>query len=132
MRIMHEPLPGKLGSPENFVGSVWTSDVATPDAPSRLKLAVVRFAPGSRTAWHAHPLGQVLLITDGSGLVQRRGGTIESVRTGDTVVFEPGEWHWHGASPATPMTHVAIQEADADGLTAERGPHVTDADYFKA
>ena len=132
MRIIHQPQPDTAGSPENFVGSVQTGETATPGAPSRLKLAVVHFAPGSRTAWHAHPLGQVLLITDGSGLVQRRGGTIESLRTGDTVVFEPGEWHWHGASPTTPMVHVAIQEADASGLTAERGPHVTDAEYSKA
>ena len=71
----------------------------------------------------------MLLITDGSGLVQRRGGEIEKVRAGDTIVFEPDEWHWHGASPTSFMAHIAIQEADDDGLTAERGPHVSDADY---
>ena len=130
MRVVRQPGASRAGASENFVGPVWTNEIAVPGEPSRLRVYVVRFAPGSRTAWHAHPLGQVLLITDGSGLVQRRGGPVERVRAGDSVVFEPGEWHWHGADPAVFMTHAAIQEAGADGLTADLGPHVTEAEYL--
>lgn len=119
----------QLGPAENFSGQVWIDEFASPGPPSRLRLQMVRFAPGSRTAWHTHPCGQTLLITDGSGLVQRRGGSIEPVHAGDVVVFQPGEWHWHGAGPKAFMAHLAVQEADENGLTAERGLHVAGPEY---
>ncbi len=114
MRIVREPSLTVPGPPENFTGPVWADTIATPGRASRLILQTVRFAPGSRTMWHAHPLGQVILITDGAGLVQRRDGPVEKVRDGDTVVFEPGEWHWHGADPESFMSHIAVQEVDAE------------------
>jgi quercetin dioxygenase-like cupin family protein len=88
----------------------------------------VTFEPGARTAWHTHPLGQVLIVTSGLGRVQREGEPIEEVRPGDVVWFEPGEKHWHGASLATAMTHVAIQEA-LDGKAVEWMEHVSDEQY---
>jgi len=90
--------------------------------------AHVTFEPGARTAWHTHPLGQTLLVTSGLGRVQRAGGPVEEVRPGDVVWFEPGEKHWHGASPDTAMTHIAVQEV-RDGRTVDWLEHVTDAQY---
>lgn len=110
-----------------FTGSVWMDTIAAPSAASPVAVASVHFAPGARTAWHAHPRGQVLHVTEGSGLVQRRGGDVERISAGDTVWTEPDEWHWHGAGPATFMTHLAVQQA-ADGVTAQWGEHVT-TDY---
>ncbi|MCP2258777.1 Cupin domain-containing protein [Streptoalloteichus tenebrarius] len=103
--------------------------MAVPGAPSRLRAHSVRFAAGARTCWHRHPHGQVLHVTDGVGLVQREGGPVEEIRVGDTVWIEPDEWHWHGASPHTAMTHLAVQEAGDDGVEAGRGPLVGDAEY---
>lgn len=90
--------------------------------------ASVTFEPAARTAWHAHPLGQTLIVTAGCGRVQRWGGSIEEIRPGDVIWFSPGEKHWHGASPATAMTHIAIQER-LDGTAAEWMELVTDAQY---
>jgi quercetin dioxygenase-like cupin family protein len=89
----------------------------------------VHFAPRARTAWHRHPFGQVLHVTEGAGLVQSRGGEPEAIRAGDTVQAGAGEWHWHGAGPGTFMTHLAVQEADENGQTSEWGEHVTDDEY---
>lgn len=89
-------------------------------------------ARGARTAWHTHPHGQTIWVTEGLGLCQRRGGTIEIVRPGDCVFFEPGEEHWHGAAPSRFMTHVAMLEADEHGNAATWGEHVTDAEYAAA
>jgi len=130
MRIVREPSLTVPGPPENFTGPVWADTIATPGRVSRLTLQVVRFAPGSRTVWQARPLGQVILITDGSGLVQHRDGAVEKVRAGDTVVFEPGEWRWHGVGPESFISHIAVQEADSGGNTAERGLSVTDIDFL--
>jgi quercetin dioxygenase-like cupin family protein len=88
----------------------------------------VTFEPGARTAWHTHPLGQVLIVTFGQGRVQREGGAIEEVRPGDVAWFEPGEKHWHGASPTSAMSHIAIQEA-LDGKPVEWLEHVTHDQY---
>ena len=85
------------------------------------------FEPGARTAWHSHPLGQTLILTSGAGRVQREGGAVQEIRAGDIVWFEPGEKHWHGASPAA-MTHIAIQE-QLDGKVVEWMEHVTDEQY---
>ncbi|GCD39229.1 cupin [Streptomyces chrestomyceticus JCM 4735] len=114
--------PGSQAGPaEHFTGTVWLDELAAPPAPSRLRLFSVHFAPGARTAWHRHPHGQVLHVTEGVGLVQRRGGPVEEIRAGDTVWTAPGEWHWHGATPGTFMTHLALVEAAEDGTTADWG-----------
>jgi quercetin dioxygenase-like cupin family protein len=98
------------------------------DDPARVTGASVTFEPGARTAWHTHPLGQTLIVTAGCGLVQRKGGPIEEIRPGDVVWFPPGEKHWHGASPTTAMTHIAIQET-LDGKNVDWLEHVSDAQY---
>ena len=94
--------------------------------------AAVHFTPGARTAWHTHPHGQTILVTEGVGLCQRRGGPTEVIRPGDRVFFEPGEEHWHGAAPNRFMTHIAIQEADDSGSPVTWGEHVTDEQYQAA
>ncbi|CAL9655585.1 (R)-mandelonitrile lyase [Streptomyces sp. enrichment culture] len=117
--------PGtQRGAAENFTGAVWLDEIAAPPAPSQLRMFDVHFAPGAHTAWHRHPHGQVLHILQGEGRVQRRGGSVETVRAGDTVLIEPGEWHWHGAGPHTFMSHLAVVEAAGDGTTTEWGAHV--------
>jgi quercetin dioxygenase-like cupin family protein len=100
----------------------------TPSRMAHMTGASVTFEPGARTAWHTHPLGQILIITAGCGLVQHDGGPVEGVRPGDVVRFAPGERHWHGAAPATSMTHIALQE-ELDGTAVEWLEHVTDAQY---
>ncbi len=96
--------------------------------PARVAGASVTFEPGARTAWHTHPLGQTLIVTAGSGLVQRWGELIREIRPGDVIWFPPGEKHWHGASPTTAMTHIAIQEK-LDGKVVDWMEHVTDEQY---
>lgn len=91
--------------------------------------AIVHFAPGARTAWHTHPLGQTIHVTEGIGRCQREGGAIEVIRPGDSVYFEPGESHWHGAAPDRYMVHIAIQEVDESGTAVTWGQHVTDEEY---
>ena len=100
------------------------------EEPARATGASVTFEPGGRTAWHTHPLGQTLIVTAGCGLVQREGGAIEEIRPGDVVWFPAGEKHWHGASPTTAMTHIAIQEK-LDGSSVEWLEHVSDEQYQK-
>lgn len=96
--------------------------------PSRVTGASVTFEPGARTAWHIHPLGQILIVIAGCGRVQREGGAIEEIHPGDVVWFPPGEKHWHGAAPSTSMTHIAIQE-QLDGKAVDWKEHVTDDQY---
>lgn len=98
------------------------------NAPSRVTGANVTFEPGARTAWHSHPLGQTLIVTAGCGRVRREGGPIEEIRPGDVVWFPPNEKHWHGASPTTAMTHIAIQE-ELDGSSANWMEKVSDEQY---
>ncbi|WP_328540123.1 (R)-mandelonitrile lyase [Streptomyces sp. NBC_00344] len=121
-----DSLPGPA---RNFTGTVWLDEIADPGAPSRLVVMNVHFAPGARTAWHRHPHGQVLHVTEGQGLVRRRGGPAETVRSGDTVWIEPGEWHWHGAAPRSFMTHLAVVEAADDGTTIDWAAPVGDDEY---
>ena len=102
--------PSGKGPEEYFTGTVRIDPLFSPPDPARVAGALVTFEPGARTAWHTHPLGQTLLVISGVGRAQREGGPIEEIRPGDVVWFEPGEKHWHGASPATAMSHIAIQE----------------------
>ena len=122
--------PSAKGPADWFTGAVRIDSRFQREAPARIGGATVTFEPGARTAWHTHPLGQTLLVTAGCGRVQRDGGLIEEIRAGDIVWFEPGERHWHGASPTTAMTHIAIAEV-LDGKAVEWMEHVTDEQYGK-
>ncbi|WP_414507194.1 cupin domain-containing protein [Streptomyces sp. NEAU-L66] len=129
MEITRQRPASRPGPAAHFTGSVWLDEIAAPPAPSRLRMFSVHFAPGAHTAWHTHPHGQVLHITEGSGLVQRAGGPVEPVRAGDTVWIAPGERHWHGAAPDTFMTHLATVEAADDGTAAEWAELVDAQEY---
>lgn len=115
-----------------FTGAVAIDGIRNPDNQSAIGCAHVRFSPGARTAWHHHPKGQTLYVTDGIGLVSRRGGTPQQIRPGDVVYIEPGEEHWHGASADRFMAHVAMQEADDNGEVVTWLDHVTDGEYGSA
>ncbi len=130
MEITRDRPPSVPGNADWFTGEVWVDPIATGAPPSRVRLVSVHFCPGARTAWHTHPVGQVLHITEGVGLVQRRGGPVEVVRAGDTVHFAPGEDHWHGAAPGNFMTHLAMHEVDDAGEHVVWGAPVTDAEYL--
>ncbi|MFI1919874.1 cupin domain-containing protein [Nocardia sp. NPDC020380] len=129
MRISRAPHTGVPASSEWITGDARIEELATPDGPSRTQVDSVHFTPGARTRWHHHPVGQVLVVTAGTGFVQRRGGQVETIRAGDTVRIGAGEWHWHGAISTSSMTHVAIEELPEDGRTAEFAEVVTDAEY---
>jgi len=120
--------PSARGSADTFTGTVRIDPLITAPDPARVAGASVTFEPGARTAWHSHPLGQTLIVTAGCGRVQRKGGAIEEIRPGDVIWFAPGEKHWHGASPTTAMTHIAIQER-LDGSAVNWLEHVTDEEY---
>lgn len=115
-----------------FTGTVFIDPVAIPSGVSRLNASVVHFTPGARTAWHTHPNGQTLWVTEGLGLVQRRGGPVEAIRPGDCVFIEPSEEHWHGATADRVMSHLAMLEVDDEGNAASWGDHVTDEEYESA
>jgi quercetin dioxygenase-like cupin family protein len=119
------------GSVDWFTGSVRVDPLFDAPDPARVRGASVTFEPGARTAWHTHPLGQTLIVTSGLGWAQRWGGPLEDIRSGDVVWFEPNEKHWHGATPTTAMTHIAIQEA-LDGEVVEWMEHVTDEQYRRS
>lgn len=129
MQVTKSSIATSLGSAEWFTGAVYIDTVAAPSAGSRLSASSVHFTPGARTAWHTHPNGQTIYVTEGVGLCQRRGGAVEVIRPGDRVFFEPGEEHWHGAAPDRFMTHLAILEVDGAGKNADWLDHVTDAEY---
>ncbi len=120
--------PSGKGPADWFTGSVRIDPVIQAPAPATVQSASVTFEPGARTAWHTHPLGQTLIVLSGSGLAQRWDGPVEIIRPGDVVWFAPGEKHWHGASPATAMNHIAIQEA-LEGKVVDWLEHVTDEQY---
>jgi quercetin dioxygenase-like cupin family protein len=103
------------GPSDWFTGDVYIDTIAAPSDGSGLGAAVAHFTPGARTAWHTHPHGQTISVTEGVGGCQREGGPIEVIRAGDSIFFEPGENHWHGASSDRFMAHVAMQQADEDG-----------------
>jgi quercetin dioxygenase-like cupin family protein len=117
------------GPADWFTGTVFVDGIRSPDAQSAVGCAHVRFTPGARTAWHHHPKGQTLYVTDGIGYVATRTGGIQEIRPGDVVYIEPGEEHWHGATPHRFMAHVAIQEADEHGEVVTWLDHVTEEEY---
>jgi quercetin dioxygenase-like cupin family protein len=120
--------PSGKGSADYFTGSVRIDPLFQAPDPARVRGNSVTFEPGARTAWHTHPLGQMLIVTAGCGWVQREGGPVEEIRPGDVVWFSPGEKHWHGATPTTAMTHIAIQEA-LNGKVADWMEKVSDEQY---
>jgi quercetin dioxygenase-like cupin family protein len=132
MEITRSGLDTAKAPADWFTGDVYLDPVAAAPAPGRLRGALVHFTPGARTAWHTHALGQTLFVTEGVGLVQRRGGPIEVIRPGDRVFFEPDEDHWHGAAPNRFMVHLALNEVDDDHPLAEWGDKVTDEEYGAA
>ena len=129
MQITRNSLGTNTGPADWFTGTVYVDPVATASAPSRLTASSVHFTPGARTAWHTHPFGQTIYVTEGIGRCQREGGPIETIKPGDRVYFEPGENHWHGAAPNRFMTHLAMQEVDDAGSPVTWGEHVSDEEY---
>ena len=120
----------RKGEAEYFTGGVWIDEIAVGAEPSRVRFLRVSFEPGARTAWHTHPLGQTLIVTAGLGWAQREGGPVEELPPGDVIWFEPGEKHWHGATPTTAMTHIAIAEKQ-DGRSVDWLEKVSDDQYQK-
>ena len=129
MQITRSGIDTQKGPAGSFTGDVYIDAVAAPDGEWTTAAAAVHFTPGARTAWHTHPHGQTIFVTEGVGRCQREGGTIEEIRPGDRVFFEPGENHWHGAAPNRFMVHVAMQQVDESGSAVSWGEHVTDAEY---
>lgn len=121
--------PSQKGPAEWFTGDVRIDPLSTAPEPARHGAASVTFEPGARTAWHSHPLGQTLIVTSGTGWTQCEGEPIVEIRAGDVIWCPPGHRHWHGATPTTAMTHIAIQEAQ-DGKMVEWMEHVPDAQYL--
>jgi quercetin dioxygenase-like cupin family protein len=132
MQITRNNVATSPGPSDWFTGSVFIDAVAAPAEGSQIGAASVHFTPGARTAWHTHPHGQTIWVTEGVGLCQCEGGPIEVIRPGDRVFFEPGENHWHGAAPTRFMAHTAMQQADEDGNIVHWGEHVTDDEYGQA
>jgi quercetin dioxygenase-like cupin family protein len=120
--------PSAKGPADWFTGTVRIDPLFQAHPPARAAGASVTFEPGARTAWHTHPLGQTLIVIAGAGRVQHEGGPIDEIHPGDVVWFPPGEKHWHGAAPATAMTHIAIQEA-VEGKMVEWMEEVSDQQY---
>jgi quercetin dioxygenase-like cupin family protein len=132
LQITRNSLETARGPSDWFTGAVYVDTVAAPSGASPLTASSVHFTPGARTAWHTHPNGQTIWVTEGIGLAQRRGGPIEAILPGDRVFFEPGEEHWHGASPTRFMTHLAMLVVDDAGNSAVWGEHVSDDEYGAA
>ena len=129
MKITHTAeSPTRRGNADWFTGTVWQDPVIDAPAPARVRAARVSFEPGARTAWHTHPLGQTLIVTAGFGWAQREGGPVEEIHPGDVIWFPPGEKHWHGATPTTAMTHIAVQEA-LNGKVVDWMEQVSNAQY---
>ena len=132
MRYSRSAGRSAVGPKDWFTGTALIDGVRDPDEQSALGCSHVRFAPGARTAWHRHPKGQTLYVTDGIGLVATRGGGAQEIRPGDVVAIEPGEEHWHGATPDRFMAHIAMQQADEAGSVVTWLDHVSAAEYDEA
>jgi quercetin dioxygenase-like cupin family protein len=130
VQITRSSVETQKGSADWFTGDVFIDAVAAPARSSTFAAALVHFTPSSRTAWHTHPHGQTIFVTEGVGLCQRDGGEIEVIRPGDRVFFEPDENHWHGAAPDRFMTHIAMHQSDDSGSPVAWGEHVTDEQYL--
>jgi quercetin dioxygenase-like cupin family protein len=129
MEITRSEADTQKGSADWFTGDVYVDTVAVPAGSSIFGAALVHFMPRARTAWHTHPHGQTIYVIEGVGLCQREGGPVETIRPGDRVFFEPGEKHWHGASPNRLMVHIAMHQNDDSGSPVTWGDHVTDEQY---
>jgi quercetin dioxygenase-like cupin family protein len=116
--------PTAKGPADWFTGDVWIDAIAQARGPSPMSIGSVHFAPGARTAWHSHSIGQTLYVTEGEGRVQSRGEPVATIRPGDVIHILGGEWHWHGAAPDHFMTHLSMSEGDA-----EWGEHISDSEY---
>ena len=127
MHVIRSSIATTPGPSDWFTGAVYIDAVAAPTTGARLSASSVHFTPGARTAWHTHPNGQTIYVTEGVGLCQRRGGPIEVIRPGDRVFFEPGEEHWHGACGDSLLTHLAVSHG-----TTEWGGEVGESDYTAA
>ena len=132
MQITRNSIETTPGPADWFTGNVFIDAVAAPSGQYRVQASSVHFTPGARTAWHTHPNGQTIFVTEGMGLCQRRGEPVEVIGPGDRVFFEPEEEHWHGATPDRFMTHIAIVDVDDEGNAATWGDHVTDTEYGAA
>jgi quercetin dioxygenase-like cupin family protein len=130
MRITRNSIETVPGPADWFTGNVYIDAIAEPSGPYRVQASSVHFTPGARTAWHTHPNGQTIFVTEGMGLCQRRGEPIQVIKPGDRVFFEPEEEHWHGAASNRFMTHIAIVDVDEEGNAATWGDHVTDEEYL--
>lgn len=129
MKITRSSLDTIPGPADWFSGKVYLDTIAVPEATARAGAAIVHFAPGARTAWHTHPHGQTIHVTEGLGRCQHEGGPVNEIRPGDRVYFAPGEKHWHGAAPHRFMVHIAIHEMDESGSSVTWGEHVSDEQY---
>jgi quercetin dioxygenase-like cupin family protein len=132
MQITRSTTETAAGPSDWFTGAVFIDAIARPSAGSRVFASSVHFTPGARTAWHTHPHGQTIYVLEGVGVAQRRGGPVEIIRPGDSVFFDPGEDHWHGAAATRFMTHLALVQVDDEGNSATWGEHVTDEEYGAA
>ncbi|MDF2232017.1 cupin domain-containing protein [Albimonas sp. CAU 1670] len=130
MELFPAGRPAARANPDYFTGEVWQEPINSAPAPARVAAIRVTFLPGARTNWHTHPFGQTLFVVSGFGRVGTRGGPVRIIRPGDAIWFAPGEEHWHGAAPDSPMAHIAMQEKD-DGRTADWLEPVADADYLR-
>jgi len=130
MQITRSDIETAKGPANWFTGEVYIDQIAVPAGTSTFAAVHVHFAPGARTAWHSRPHGQTIYITEGVGRCQHEGGPIETLRPGDRVFFEPGENHWHGASPNRFMAHLAMQQNDETGTAVNWGRQVTDEEYL--
>lgn len=129
MEITRSGLDTAQGPDDWFTGDVYIDPIAAAPAPARVQANLVHFTPGARTAWHTHPLGQTIFVTEGIGLVQRRGGPLQRIGPGDRVWFAPDEDHWHGAAPNRLMVHIALNEVDDGHVAANWGEQVSDDEY---
>ena len=131
MKITRSSIDTRKGSAEWFSGDVFVDALCEPVDDHGVMASLVHFAPAARTAWHTHPHGQTIYVTEGIGRCQKEGGPIEEIRPGDRVFFAPGENHWHGAAPNRFMVHIAMVQVDASGKSADWGTLVTDAEYSR-
>lgn len=132
MEITRNSQETNPGPGDWFTGAVFIDPLATPAGRSTVSASLVHFTPGARTAWHTHPNGQTIWISEGVGLCQREGGPVEVIQAGDRVFFEPNERHWHGAAPNRFMAHVAMQQVDDGGNAVSWSEHVTEEEYAQA